>query len=217
MERARAAGVTGVIVPGTSASQWPRLRALAAAHGWRYGVGTHPQCLPEDRRVPDDVTGACAIGECGLDGPTPFPMEEQERVLEAHLALARDTGLPLILHCWRAHHRMLPLLRRWAPLRGVMHAYSGGAELVADYVALGLHLSFAGPITWDGARRPVNALLRVPAHRLLAETDAPSQCPRPHYGRSEPAYVGLVIDAMERIRAESLHDRLVENAAALGW
>ena len=149
MRRARDAGVARVVVPGVSAAQWPRLRALSAEHGWAFAIGTHPQCLPDGLDVPEDVTGAAAIGECGLDGPTPLAMEVQERVLEAQLGLARDTGLPVILHCWRAHQRMLPLLRRWAPLRGVMHAYSGGAELVEDYVALGLHLSFAGSITWE--------------------------------------------------------------------
>ncbi len=217
MARAAAAGVGGVLVPGVIEAQWPRLRALARAHGWRFGVGTHPQCLPESRAVPAELDGASAIGECGLDKPTPVPMDEQERVLEAHLALARESGLPLILHCYRAHDRMLPLLRRWAPLRGVMHSYSGGPELVDAYVALGLHVSFAGPVTWENARKPVHALLRVPRERLLAETDAPDQCPRPHHGRSEPAYLVHVVEAMERIRGEALRAQLAENAASLGW
>lgn len=217
MARAAAAGVVRVVVPGVEAAQWPRLRADAARFGWLFGVGTHPQVLPTSRAVPDDVAGAAAIGECGLDGPTPVAMEEQEAVLEAHLALARETGLPLLLHCYRAHHRMLPLLRRWAPLRGVMHSYSGGPELVRDYVALGLHLSYAGPVTWENARKPLHALLATPAERLLAETDAPDQCPRPHRGRSEPAFLVHVVEAMERARGEPLRERLVENAAALGW
>ncbi len=217
MARAIAAGVTTVVVPGVVETQWPRLRALASEHGWLFGVGTHPQALPESRAVPDNVDGAHAIGECGLDGPTPVAMEEQERVLAGHLALAHDTGLPLILHCFRAHDRMVPLLRRFAPLRGVMHSYSGGPELVDAYVALGLHVSFAGPVTWENARKPLNALRRVPRDRLLAETDAPDQCPRPHRGRSEPAFLVHVIDAMERVRGEPLRDQLRANAAALGW
>ncbi|MES2642610.1 MAG: TatD family hydrolase [Myxococcota bacterium] len=217
MARAAAAGVRGVVVPGVIEAQWPRLRAQAQQYGWRFGVGTHPQSLPESRAVPQDLDGADAIGECGLDGPTPVPMDEQVLVLAAHLALARDAGLPLILHCFRAHDRMLPLLRRYAPLRGVMHSYSGGPELVDAYVALGLHLSFAGPVTWDNARKPLNALRRVRKDRLLAETDAPDQCPRPHRGRSEPAFVVHVIEAMERVRGEALREQLMENACALGW
>lgn len=217
LARAAAAGVAGVLVPGMVEGQWPRLRALARAHGWRFGVGTHPQCLPESRAVPTDLDGASAIGECGLDGPTPVPMDEQVRVLEGHLALARASSLPLILHCFRAHGVMLATLKRWAPVRGVVHSYSGGAALVPEYVACGLHVSFAGPITWENARKPVEALRAVPRHRLLAETDAPDQCPRPHRGRSEPAHLVDVVAAMERLRGEPLREVLWENAASLGW
>lgn len=217
LARAAAVGVARVLVPGVEAATWPRVRAVAARHGLLFALGTHPQAVPRTRAVPDDLTGAVAIGECGLDGPTPAPMEVQEAVLAAHLALARDTGLPVILHCYKAHDRMLPLLRRHAPLRGVMHSYSGGAALVPDYVAVGLHLSFAGPISREKARKPVDALRAVPLDRLLAETDAPDQCPHPHRGRNEPAFLADVVAAMERIRGERLAARLAENAAALGW
>lgn len=216
--RARAAGVSRVLVPGVRPSQWAALRTMAQARGWSFAVGTHPGSLPGgDLRVPGDLSGAVAIGECGLDGPTPVAMETQEAVLAAHLALARDAGLPVILHGYRAHHRLLPLLRRWAPLRGVLHSYSGGPELVEDYLALGLHLSFAGALTWEHARKPVRALLRVPRERLLAETDGPDQCPRPHRGRSEPAYLVDIVAEMERLRGEPLVDALEANARALGW
>lgn len=219
--RARAAGVEGVLIPGLRAAQWPRVRALAASAGGRFALGTHPCCLADlgvdEPVLPADVTGARAIGECGLDGGAAAPLERQEAVLEAHLALARDTGLPVVLHAWRAHHRLLPLLRRWAPVRGVMHAYSGGPDLVDAYVALGLHLSFAGAITWPRARRPVAALRRVPRDRLLVETDGPDQCPSPHRGRSEPAWLPDIVAAMERHRGEPLREQLAANAAALGW
>jgi TatD DNase family protein len=217
MARARHAGVRGFVVPGVHQDGWSRLRALSAEHGWRFGVGTHPQCLPETRAVPRDLDGASAIGECGLDGPTPVDMDEQERVLTAHLALARESGLPVILHCWHAHHRMLPLLRRWAPLLGVMHSYSGGADLVPEYVKLGLHISFTASVTRPNARKPVAALLAVPRDRLLAETDAPDQSSRRGEPRSEPAFIADVVEAMERHRAEPLRAALRDNAAALGW
>ena len=85
------------------------------------------------------------------------------------------------------------------------------------YLALGLHLSFAGPITWERARKPLEALRSVPLDRLLLETDAPDQCPRPHRGRNEPAYLTCVVDAAERIRAEPLKAALSANARSLGW
>lgn len=217
MARARAAGVARILVPGISEDRWALQRALAAEHGWLFAIGTHPQALVRSRAVPTDPRGACAIGECGLDGPTPVAMEEQERVLEGHLALARETGLPVILHCYKAHDRMVALLRRWAPVRGVLHSYSGGAELVKAYVALGLHLSFGGPITYETARKPLHALRAVPLERLLAETDAPDQCPHPLRGRNEPAFLPLVVRAMERVRGVPLERQLIVNAAELGW
>lgn len=216
-ERARAAGVTRVLVPGLHARQWPALRRQATTQGWLYAVGTHPWSLPEGRDVPVDVAGASAIGECGLDAGVAVPMEEQVDVLVAHLAVAREAGLPVILHCVRAHDRLPAVLRRFAPVRGVMHSYSGGPGLVDTYVRLGLHLSFAGIVTHANARRPIEALRRVPAERLLAETDAPDQCPAPHRGRSEPSYLPLIVDAMERWRGEPLRRQLDANARTLGW
>lgn len=223
--RAREAGVDRFLVPGTDAAQWPALRRLAATRGWRFALGTHPWRLPattgpagENPAVlPDDLTGAAAVGECGLDAAIPVPLEAQTAVLHAHLALARDAGLPVILHCVRAHDRLLAVLREFGPLRGVVHSYSGGADRVDAYVALGLHLSFGGAITWERARRPVDSLRRVPLHRLLLETDAPDQCPRPHHGRSEPAHLPLILAAAEGHRGEPLAATLDENAAALGW
>ncbi len=217
MARARAAGVLGIVVPAVEESGWARLRALSAAYGWRFALGTHPHALPRSRVVPTDLAGACAIGECGLDGGVPVPMDEQVRVLDAHLALAREAGLPVLLHGYRAHGALVAALRRWAPLRGVLHSYSGGPELVSTYVSFGLHLSFAGPITWANARKPLEALRRVPRERLLVETDAPDQCPAPHRGRSEPAMLPLVVAAMERVRGEPLAEALTANARALGF
>lgn len=215
--RAREAGVDRFVVPGVAPAQWGRLRELATTRGWRFGVGTHPYTLTETTEVPTDVAGAAAIGECGLDGGVPVAMEIQEAVLRAHLALARDTGLPVILHCVRAHDRLLALLRRFGPVRGVLHSYSGGAGLVPAYVAAGLHLSFGGALTWPGARKPVEALRGTPADRLLLESDAPDQCPHPHRGRCEPAMLPLVLAAAERLRGEPLAAQLDTNARALGW
>lgn len=215
--RARAAGLTGLLIPGVSAARAATVRGLAARYGFAFAVGLHPQELPCSRELPSDPTGASAVGECGLDAGTPVPMETQLEVLRAHLALAHEAGLPVILHCQRAHDALLAALRPWAPLRGVVHSYSGGADRVDAYVRLGLHLSYAGAITWERARRPVEALRRTPLERLLAETDGPDQCPRPHRGRSEPAWLVHVVDRMEEARGEPVRDALRANAAALGW
>jgi len=145
------------------------------------------------------------VGECGLDGPAagpgagPFPagLDRQRAVLGGHLALARKHDLPVLLHCLRAHPALLPLLEA-APLPrgGLLHSYSGGAADVPRYAAAGMGFSFAGPVTYERARRPLQAARAVPRDRLFLETDAPDQTPRPHRGRNEPAYLPGIAAAL---------------------
>lgn len=150
-----------------------------------------------------------AIGELGLHvqdkaaGPDGLP--QQERVFRAQLALARQLELPLVLHVVRAHAQVLHILKSDGVPRpgGVVHSYSGAAELVRDYVALGLHLSFAGPLTYPTARRVHAAARAVPAERLLVETDAPDQTPwarRP--APCEPAFLPDIVHALAEQRGQ---------------
>lgn len=222
LERATAAGVERIIVPGVEPAQWPDLLAWAAREPRvAVGLGIHPQALPDlpahqdDRHLSDldallSRGGACAVGECGLDGPTAarVPLERQQAVLRAHLALARKHQLPVIVHCLRAQPALLALLQSEPPLPAgvVLHSFSGSTDLVPRYARLGCHFSFAGPVTFTEARRPLDALRAVPLERLLAETDAPDQAPHPHRGeRNEPAWLALVVEAMARARGEPPH------------
>jgi TatD DNase family protein len=105
----------------------------------------------------------------------------------------------------------------------VIHSYSGGAELVPIYEALGLHLSFGGAVTWAGARRPVEALRRVSPHRLLLESDGPDQRPRftdedPAWGpQSEPSMLPNLCRAVEALRGAPVAAQVERNALELGW
>ena len=211
LARARAAGVTDVVVPAVGPERWAGLVAAArTTPGLHAGLGVHPQRLPEldprdDDRVLADLDaalargGAVAVGECGLDGPTAgagASMDRQLAVLAGHLALARRHGLPVLLHGWRAWAPLLALLERdGLPAGGVFHSFSAPAAQVPAFARLGLHFAFAGPLTWERARRPQLALRAVPPDRLLLETDAPDQTPRPHHGRCEPAYLAEVARA----------------------
>jgi TatD DNase family protein len=99
-----------------------------------------------------------------------------------------------------------------------MHSYSGPPELVPVYAALGLTFSFAGPVTYENARKPVAAARAVPAELLLAETDAPDQAPAGHRGRSEPAFVAAVVAGLARARGRDPADiaaLTAENACRL--
>jgi TatD DNase family protein len=124
-------------------------------------------------------------------------LERQVAVLEGQLRLARAHRLPVSLHALHALPRLrLVLERDGLPFGGVLHSYSGSAEQVAPFAALGLHFAFAGPLTWPGARKPALAARAVAPERLLLETDAPDQTPRPHRGRCEPAQLVEVAAAL---------------------
>jgi TatD DNase family protein len=216
--RAAAAGVTAILVPAIRPRTWDALVALGRAHPLvRVALGVHPQIVPElapgelaedlVAQIAQAVTaaGAIAVGECGLDGAT-GERERQERIFRAHLRAAREVGRPVSIHVLRAHDVAPRILRdeRVFEVGGVMHSYSGGAHLVPLYRDLGLCFSFAGPVTYANARRPVEAARAVPDELLLAETDAPDQAPAAHRGgRSEPAFVGDVIAGLAAARGAS--------------
>lgn len=219
LERAWAAGLTHIVIPAVGPQNWGPLLGLGDAR-LPVALGIHPQLLPELPEADDERHlaaldgllargGAVAVGECGLDGPSEpgAPMERQLRVLRAHFALARKHRLPLLVHCLRAHPHLKRLLQEEpAPEAGLlMHSYSGSADFTPFYVRYGCHFSYAGPVTFEGARRPIEALAKIPLERLMAETDAPDQAPHPHRGqRSEPAYLPLIIEGMARARGESV-------------
>lgn len=225
LARASAAGVRGMLVPAIRPRTWPQLIELArrhAASGVHCALGIHPQIVPAldadellgggakdlAARIAQAVTaaGAIAVGECGLDGGT-GDHALQETVFRAHLRAARALDLPVVIHVLRAHDVAPRILREEGPVAGVLHSYSGGADLVPVYRALGtdhgLAFSFAGPVSYPGARRPTLAARAVPAELLLAETDAPDQAPHGHRGgRSEPAFLPAVIAGLAAARGE---------------
>jgi len=237
LERARAAGLSAIVVPGIGPSNWEKLLDYAQRPGavkLAAGLGVHPQFLPELDPAGDlerlDLLDtllsrgvAIAVGECGLDGPSAerAPMARQLEVLRGHFALARKHQLPLLVHCLRAQPQLLELLKDEAPVPAgiLLHSYSGSNDLVKKYLKHGCHFSFAGPVSFTEARRPIDALRAVPLERLMAETDAPDQAPHPHRGgRSEPSYLPLIIEAMAKGRGETVEavrEATTKNARAL--
>lgn len=208
--RAAAAGVIGMLVPAVRPRTWSALLELARAHSSiRIALGIHPQIVPElePSECACDLVAAAAgdeivaVGECGLDGAT-ADHDAQDAVFRAHIRAARAVGKPLIVHVLRAHDVAPQVLReeRAHEVGGVLHSYSGGAELVAVYRDLGFAFSFAGPITYPNAKRPLAAARVVPDELLLVETDAPDQTPAPYRGRSEPAYLPAIIAGLAAAR-----------------
>ena len=226
--RAVAAGVRGVLVPAIRPRTWQALAALARRQTvLRFALGVHPQIVPElsEDEVAGDLAdeiaravtelGAVAVGECGLDGAT-GDHARQEQIFRAHIRAARAIGKPLVVHVLRAHDAAPRILReeRAVEVGGVMHSYSGGEHLVAVYRELGMYFSFAGPVTYPNAKRPVAAARAVPDALLLAETDAPDQAPAPHRGgRCEPAHVAAVIEGLAAARGVAT-ERIAELTTA---
>jgi TatD DNase family protein len=226
LARAATAGVRGILVPAIRPRTWAALATMRSeSPALAIALGVHPQIVPAlddgERALTRALTGAIArartphtvaIGECGLDGAT-ADRDEQERIFRAHIRAARDLRLPLVVHVLRAHDAAPRILReeRAADVGGVLHSYSGPPDLIPIYRDLGFHFSFAGPVTWPNARKPIAAARAVPDELLLAETDAPDQAPEPHRGRrSEPARVADVITGLAQAR-----DTTFEAIAAL--
>ncbi|MBI2389420.1 MAG: TatD family hydrolase [Deltaproteobacteria bacterium] len=230
-QEARRAGVEGAIAVGVEPATWSRTLAVARGlPGVRVALGIHPQAVPalDDETIGRALAdlpallgdhGAVAIGECGLDGPA-GDLDRQGRVLREQLALARDLALPVSLHVFRVHGPALKLLRDLGPLPagGVVHSYSGSAELVRDYLRLGWSFSFAGAVTRSNAKRPLAAALAVPLDHLLVETDAPFQptgADARDRTRGEPRDLPEVIGALARARGldpEELAETTTANA-----
>jgi TatD DNase family protein len=230
LQRARAADVTAILVPGVSPEQWPRAAAMRSLGvGIGSGVGIHPWWLERLSATARDAAladlaaaavryGAEAIGECGLDGPlakrTDVGMALQIAVLERHLSVARALALPVVLHVMGAHGPALETLRRHGVVTagGVLHSYSGSPELVAQYAALGWSFSFAAAVTRANARRPLERARAVPAARLLLESDGPDQ-PLSGARRSGPEDLARICAAVALARGEDVADIAALTAA----
>ena len=160
-----------------------------------------------------------ALGEIGLDYHYDHsPREVQRRVFEEQLMLAADLDLPVIIHDRQAHADVFELLQKYRP-DGVVHCYSGSAEMARQLVSLGLYIGFTGVVTFAGARKTLEAVRAVPADRLLIETDCPYMAPEPHRGkRCDSAMLGYTAQAIARekgMSAQALIDRTTENATQL--
>jgi TatD DNase family protein len=161
-----------------------------------------------------------AIGEIGLDYY--WKKTEEERILQerdfiAQINIANALNLPIVVHCRDAYEQTLKVLQQHRPLQGgVMHCYAGPRELVKEFVAIGMYISFGGPITFKNAHEAREALIATPLDRLLIETDAPYLAPHPFRGKQNtPVYLPLVYQKvldLIQIEKELLADKLLENS-----
>ncbi|MGI6403620.1 MAG: TatD family hydrolase [Oscillospiraceae bacterium] len=201
--------------------------ALARAYPHVYcAAGIHPH---EASKAPADYLDrlkkllaqpkVMAVGEIGLDYHYNFsPREIQLQVFEEQLILADKLGLPVIIHDREAHEDTLRLLKQYRP-KGVVHCFSGSAQMAREVTALGLYVGFTGVITFKNARKPLEALRAVPKELLLMETDAPYMAPEPLRGRrcdsTLLAYVAQVIARELTLEPQEVVDLTAANAKRL--
>jgi TatD DNase family protein len=234
LQRARDAGVAAVIDIGIDIASSEAAIALAEKHSDVFAtVGIHPH----DASTVTDADIArlealakhpkvVAVGEIGLDFYRNLSSKEsQVDVFKRHLELASKAGLPVVIHSRNANDEVFEILREWiAGMKsarqpvGVLHCFSGDAELGKKYIELGFLLSFAGPVTYPKSTA-AGVAKEIPLDKLLIETDCPFLTPQAHRGkRNEPSYVSYVaakIAEGKGVPAESVAETASANAIRL--
>jgi TatD DNase family protein len=231
LARAAAAGVDGMVTISTRIREFAVVKAIAETHTnvW-CSVGTHPHNAHEelDYSVADIVAltahpRCVAIGEAGLDYHyDSSPRAAQAEGFRRHIAAARETGLPLVIHAREADEDVAAILEAEAGQGAfpfVLHCFSSGADLARRGLALGGYLSFSGILTFKNAEEIREVAAFAPADRILVETDAPYLAPVPHRGKSnEPAFVRHTAEKLAEIRGvsfETIAEQTTANFARL--
>ncbi|MHB8899440.1 MAG: TatD family hydrolase [Thermoguttaceae bacterium] len=234
LRRASEAGIAGIVCPGTDADSSEAVVQMARRYGMVHAaVGIQPNCCAEagpgdwDRIVAlAEAGGAVALGETGLDRYWDFaPLELQRDYFDRHLQMAQRRDLPVIIHCREAEAETLEMLRHAVargPLRGVIHAFSGNADFAATCLDLGMHLSFAGSVTYRNKKFEAlrEAARTIPPDRILLETDSPYLVPHPLRGkepRNEPSFMAHTASGLAELRGvpvEELAGQAAANARA---
>lgn len=212
LARARAACVQRQIVPAVTAASWPKLREVCRSSPGLYpAYGLHPLFLAEHREAHLLELAAwiererpVAIGECGLDHFVEgLDHSAQQRIFDGQLRLARDHALPVIVHARRSVDAVLASLRRFGPLRGVVHSFSGSPEQARRLWDLGFLIGLGGPLTYERAQRLRRLVAEMPLEFLLLETDAPDQPDAGIRGqRNEPARLAMVLETVAMLREQ---------------
>lgn len=227
IERAGAAGIGLMVTISTRVRKFDRIRALAETHDEVFcSVGTHPHNAAEELDVTADELvrlanhpKVVAIGEAGLDYfYDRSPRDAQAQGFRTHIAAARRTGLPLVIHARDADEDIASILEEEAGKGAfpfVLHCFSSGAGLARRGVALGGYVSFSGILTFKKSDALRDIAREVPRDRLLVETDAPFLAPTPHRGkRNEPAFVAETARVLAEtigVGAEEIAELTTEN------
>lgn len=211
------AGIVGIINCGTDVASSHASLEMAEKYPFIYAAcGYHPESALE---FTDDGLNeiekmlshnkCVAVGEIGLEYHYDFvPKDIQKYVFEKHLELAVKHDMPVIVHDREAHADTMDLLKKYKP-KGVLHCYSGSAEMAKEVLKMGMYIGLGGAVTFKNAVKPVEVAEMIPLDRLLLETDCPYMAPVPMRGkRNNSAYISHVSEKIADIRGISPQELL---------
>ena len=229
LDEARQAGLVGLITASIVPEQWAVSRSLAQQYPEvQYAMGVHPWYVkPEHLAMLDQIEqareqGACAIGEIGLDRKVDTPEYDlQYRAFYRQITLAKELAIPVVLHCRGAFEDLLRTLKKLGTLPGggIVHNFSGSAELVREVTRFGLKISLGGVLTYRNSRKKQDVIRAAYPHHLVLETDSPDIPPREAPERPNvPANIRHVLRAaseMLQLSEDTLAEQTTQNALAL--
>lgn len=222
-------GVALVMNPGCSLESSKNAIALAEKYPFVYAaVGSHPDVADEvNEDVLEEYRKLCklhdkvkAIGEIGIDYHyEDIPRDLQLKAFRMQMELAREVGLPAIVHEREAHEDGMAVVREFSDVTGVFHCYSGSAEMAKVLVDKGWYIGFTGVLTFKNARKAIETAQAIPLERIVLETDCPYMAPEPFRGkRNDPGYLFRMAEKLAEIRnlpVEQIHEITTENGKRL--
>jgi len=227
IQRAKESGVEYIFTVGTEKKDWPRTLEIARNHPPVYAIlGVHPHNAKEiDDQTYPVLKGLCrngkvkAYGEIGLDFFRNLsPQDIQLKRFREQIGLAKELGLPIVVHDREAHQETLEILKseKAEECGGIIHCFSGDYEMAKVCIDMGFYISIPGSITFKNAERFREIVKRIPLESLLVETDAPFLTPVPFRGkRNEPSYVRFTaqkVAEIKKVSFEKVAEVTTENA-----
>jgi len=233
--RAGGQGVGMIVIPAVELANFATVRDLAATVGnGRYALGIHPIFVPhaseDDLLALRDAVAAAmadprfvAIGEIGLDFFVPMLCEPAMRDKQVHffreqLRIAREFGLPALMHVRRSQDVVLKHVRQIAPAGGIAHAFNGSFQQAQTYIDLGFRLGFGGAMTFTRALQIRRLAAQLPLSAIVLETDAPDISPSwIHPGRNSPEQlpkIGAVLAELRRVGVDAIEAATEDSARA---
>ena len=222
-------GIRLLMNPGCSLASSYNTDKLSREYDYIYAaVGSHPDVADEvNEEVLEEYRKLCklnprikAIGEIGLDYHyEDIPREIQLKAFRMQMALARELGLPVIVHERDAHEDGMKVVDEFPDVTGVFHCYSGSAEMAKELIKRGWYIGFTGVLTFKNARKAIEVASAIPLDRIVLETDCPYMSPEPFRGkRNDPGKLYRMAEKLAEVRGltvEEIHTITIENGKRL--